>query len=269
MNKAASKLQELTKKKHVFFTDRGNSSIKLALKLAKSKGLKKLILQNQGGWITYSQFGKELKFELVIVETDHGLLQKDILKKHIDETSVLLTNSMPGYFCLQEDMEEIFELCKKKGCFVINDASASIGRVAAKYGDLVLGSFGEWKPIEVKYGGFISFDEKNYQDFFEEHFKRERKDFFSELNKEIDQLPKRLKIIDEECEKIKKQMKDFDILHRESKGLNVIIRFQNDIEKLKILDYCKLYGYEFTLCPRYIRVLENAISIEVKRKQSF
>ena len=59
------------------------------------------------------------------------------------------------------------------------------------------------------------------------------------------------------------QLKDFDII--QSNGINVIVKFNNAEEKLKLIDYCKLYGYEFTLCPRYIRVLEDAISIEVKR----
>ena len=39
----------------------------------------------------------------------------------------------------------------------------------------------------------------------------------------------------------------------------------NDEEKDKIIKYCKENNYEYTLCPRYIRVNENAVSIEVKR----
>ena len=37
-------------------------------------------------------------------------------------------------------------------------------------------------------------------------------------------------------------------------------------EKKELIAYCEKNGYEYTECPRYIRVLENAISIEVKRK---
>ncbi|MCM2324828.1 MAG: DegT/DnrJ/EryC1/StrS family aminotransferase [Candidatus Woesearchaeota archaeon] len=265
MNKAGSKLMLLTGKKHVFFTDRGNSAIKLSLKLAKSLGKTKLLLQDQGGWITYEQYAKELKFQYRLMDTDYGLVKLDVLKAILDKDTAVLMNSMPGYYCVQEDMEKISALCKKTGAFLINDVSGSIGKGAAKHGDIILGSFGEWKPIEVGYGGFAAYDDTAFTGFFTENFKRERKDFFEKLNEEIDGLPAKLKNINEKTKMIKSQLKSFDIIHRESDGLNVIVRFGNDEERMKILEFCRLYGYEFKLCPMYIKVNEQAISLEVKR----
>ena len=51
-----------------------------------------------------------------------------------------------------------------------------------------------------------------------------------------------------------------------SPGHNVIVKFNTDEEKEKIINYCDKNELEYTLCPRYIRVEENAVSIEVKRK---
>jgi len=42
--------------------------------------------------------------------------------------------------------------------------------------------------------------------------------------------------------------------------------FDIENEREEIIDYCNKHGYEYTQCPRYIRVLDSAISIEVKRK---
>jgi hypothetical protein len=258
-------LKKYTGKKHIFFTDRGNSSILLALKLAKEKGKKNAILQNQGGWITYGQYLRKLKIEMNSIETDYGIVDAKSLEKNIGSETLILINSMPGYHALQKDMDKIEKLCKSKGTFLINDASGSIGREEAKFGDIILGSFGEWKPIEVKYGGFIAFDEPSFEDFFKENFKKEVNEFFDLLYPRLVELPENLKKIDEKVAQIKKQLKDFDVLHRESYGLDVIVKFRSEDEKQKIIDFCKVYDYEYTICPRYIRVLDDAISIEVKR----
>ncbi len=257
-------LKRLTGKKHIFFTDRGNSSILLALKLAKSLGKTKAFLQDQGGWITYGQFLRKLKFEIFPLETDYGIIKLNSLQG-IDEKSLLLVNSMPGYHALHDDMDKIEKICQSKTCFLINDVSGSIGRKEAKYGDIILGSFGEWKPVEVKYGGFLAFDNPEYDDFFKENFKKDVRDFYGVLEEKLKELPLKLKKIDETVGKIKEQLSRHFIFHKESKGLVVIARFNNEEEKMKLLDFCKLYGYEFTLCPRYIRVMDNAISIEIKR----
>jgi hypothetical protein len=56
--KCSDILKNLVDKENIFFTDRGNSSILLALKLLKKLGKKKVFIQDQGGWITYEQFIK-------------------------------------------------------------------------------------------------------------------------------------------------------------------------------------------------------------------
>ena len=61
------------------------------------------------------------------------------------------------------------------------------------------------------------------------------------------------------------ELAKYEILHKNSKGINVIVKFNNEKEKQEIIDYCKSNNYEYTLCPKTIRVLDTAISIEVKR----
>ena len=257
--------ERLTSKKHIFYTNRGNTSILLALKLAKKLGKKKAFIQDQGGWLTYEQYLKKIKYEYHFLETDAGIVSLKTLKKHIDSDSVLIINSMPGYFCLQENMKEIYELCQKKNCFLINDVSGSIGKEIARYGDLIIGSFGKWKPLNIEYGGFIAYENIKYKDFFNNNFNKELKDFQSELKVKLSNLNKRLKDIEKISNKIKIQLRKFDIIHKNSNGINVVVKYNSPEEKMKLIDYCKVYNYEFTECPRYIRVNDDAISIEVKR----
>jgi hypothetical protein len=172
---------------------------------------------------------------------------------------------MPGYFCVQENMKKIWDLCREKKCFLINDVSGSIGKQAAKYGDLIIGSFGRWKPINNEYGGFIGHDEKTYVGFFKENIEKVVDIDYKELVNKLENLDKRLKNLYKITKKIKEDLKEHDIIHKESKGINVVVRFSSPSEELNLIGYCKLNNYEYTQCPRYIRVIEPAISIEVKR----
>jgi len=266
-SEAIKKLKKLTSKKHIFFTDRGNSSILLALKLAR-ENKNKLYIQDQGGWLTYPQFAKKLKYEYHTLDTDYGVLSLKTLKNNLDENSVLLINSMPGYFRLQDNMKDISDLCNEKESFLINDISGSIGKEIAKYGNIIIGSFGRWKPINIEYGGFIAYDNHEYTDFFNKNFDKEVKDFYNELNTRLSGLDTRLKKLHATSNCIKNiELKKYNIDRGviKGKGINVIVKFLSPEEEMKITEFCRLYNYEYTVCPRYIRVLDDAISIEVKR----
>lgn len=248
------KLKELTGKKYIYLTKRGNDSILQALKYAKEQGKTKVAIQNQGGWLTYKQYPKKLKMDLIELKTDYGLLDQELLPS-LDDRTVLLINSMPGY-CAYQEMREIQDFCKQKSILLINDATGSVGTKYAQTGDIIVGSFGKWKPVDLGKGGFIACD-FNYG-FQESELKG--------LDIKLDKLKQRLKGLWEISERIKHDFKEFKIIHKKFKGINVIIKFTNETEKNQIIQWCGQKGYEYTLCPRYIRVTEPAISIEVKRK---
>ncbi len=76
---------------------------------------------------------------------------------------------------------------------------------------------------------------------------------------------KRLKWLYDKNKKVKKDLKGFNVIHRGDKGINVVVKYCCEEEKQKILKYCNKHDYQYTLCPRYIRVKDEAISIEIKR----
>lgn len=261
MDKAIDKIKDLTGKEKVILTRRGNKAIKFVLKVFRDLGMNKLLIQDQGGWITYKQYANDLKFELIKIKTDYGILDTDDLGRSIDDKSVLLINSMPGYHA-EEDMEKIESISERANSILINDASGSIGAENAKIGDVIIGSFGRWKPVDAGHGGFIATD----LDFFDDMESVFSGNFQEELMKKLEGLPERLENLKSIAKKVKEDLKDFEIIHKEHDGLNVIVKFNNDAEKEKIINYCIKNNLEYTLCPRYIRVEENAVSIEVKRK---
>ncbi len=284
IKKIRSALRDLTHKRNILLTKRGNASIDLVIKLAKNLGKEKVLIQDQGGWITYSQFARKAGLMCIEVKTDYGLTDLEDLEKKADGKSIFLVNSLAGYY-VEEDMHKISKVCEKKHCILVNDVSGSIGLKLARYGNMVLGSFNRWKPINMFKGGFLAFDDKmpsNYeidsdtnkfvQKFFDmrEHFKNfeeyEMKDIeLEKLYNKLKDVGKRHKFFSKRHWQIKKDLKNFDVIHPKQIGINVIVKYKNDDEKNKIIKYCEDNHLEYTECPRYIRVNENAISIEVKR----
>jgi hypothetical protein len=285
IKKIKSRLRDLSSKKNILITKRGNQSIREVIRLAKSIGREKILIQDQGGWITYKQFANKEGLMCIEIKTDYGLTNLEDLEKKADGKSIFIVNSLTGYFA-EENISKIAKVCKRKHCLLINDVSGSIGLKLAKYGDIVLGSFNRWKPINLLKGGFLAYDEmipskyeldpekkKIVQKFFDikKHFNE-----FEELQlkgNELTNLYNKLSNVHDRQKQfhklhwqIKKDLKDFDIIHLKKEGINVIVKYSNDCEKTKIIKYCEDNKLEYTQCPRYIRVNEMAISIEVKRK---
>jgi dTDP-4-amino-4,6-dideoxygalactose transaminase len=284
IDKIKKELIALTKKSNILLTRRGNASISEVIKLAKKIGREKVLIQDQGGWITYKQFANKHGLMCIELKTDYGLTDLADLEKKADGKSIFIMNSLTGYHA-EEDMKQIAEICEKKHCLLVNDISGSIGLKIASYGEIILGSFNRWKPVNLGLGGFIAFDDiipSNYE-FIESEQKFLQKVFdmkehfkgFEEYNlkeRDLEKLYEKIKDAKKRHEqfidiqsKIKKDLKGFDIIHPDKSGINVIVKFKNDEEKSKIIKYCDDNKFEYTECPRYIRVNEKAICIEVKR----
>lgn len=248
-------LKSLVNKKNITLTESGDHAIRSVLKAVKKQ---KILIQDQGGWLTYRDYAKKEKLTVVELKTDYGIIDLKDLEQKADEKCALLVNSLTGY-CAEQPMTEIANICSQKNCLLINDASGSIGTENAKIGDIIIGSFGKDKPVNLNYGGFIATDNDT---IFEGTFDENKKEA---LEKELTKLKEKLNQWNETTNQIKKELECFDIIHRNKNGINVIVKFKNDKEKQQLIDYCNKNNYAHTLCPRYIRVIENAISIEVKK----
>ena len=262
--KVIERLKQLTGKSRIILTRRGNKALKFILKALTAQ--KKVLMQDQGGWITYPQYAKEFRFEVVEIKTDCGIVDLKDLEGKIDCDCILLINSMPGYFAF-ENMEEIAKVSQHANAILVNDASGSIGSDNAKVGDVIFGSFGRWKPLNAGYGGFIATDEGTFKNILNEMPSVFDDRFVPVLLQKLNQLDARIKFLKETAAKIKEDLKDFEIIHPESEGFNVVVKFGSEEEKEKILKYCEQNDLEFTECPRYIRVNEKAVCIEAKRRE--
>ncbi|RME55525.1 DegT/DnrJ/EryC1/StrS aminotransferase family protein [Candidatus Woesearchaeota archaeon] len=257
------KLKKITKHKHVKLTERGNSAIFLAMAIAKKTNPRThFLIPDQGGWYSYKKYPQYFNFTIKEIKTDYGIIDLDHLQDNIENSSAFIFSSFAGYFA-EQPLKKIAKICKKNNCLVIEDASGAVGDsklCKGKYSDIIVASFGKWKPINYGYGGFISVAK-------EEYFEKIKNDlslikvhpaFYRDILPMLNN--KRLKAILNKAEKVKKELKSFDIFHKDKRGLNVVAKFDPGI-----VEYCQKNNYPYFLCPNYIRVNEKAISIELKR----
>ena len=261
--KVDARIKKLTRHAHVHFTDRGNSAIFMALAIAKQKKEKPvLLIPDQGGWYSYKRYPKYFGYEVIEVKTDYGVIDLKDLKKKVKGANAFIFTSFAGYFA-EQPLRKIKTICKKTGCLVIEDASGAIGdrRLCnGKYSDIIVGSFSRWKPVCYGYGGWISVANKSFFDGAREvmSMSRVHERFYRDIMKFI--RKNKLKMLLKLSERVKEDLKDFEILHKDKRGLNVVVKFDP-----KVISYCQEKGFQHVLCPNYIRVNERAVSIELKR----
>lgn len=262
MQQTIQKIQELTGKKYVKLTQSGDHAIKHIIDLAINLQKDRIVIQDQGGWLTYKSYARKAGLMIIETKTDYGLVDIADFEKKITANSLAIVNSLTGYFA-EQSMNVISQKCKEKNCLLVNDISGSVGTEIGKFGNILICSCGTYKPINLGYGGFIATNDEELFTLIQGNTFDEKQ--LTGLLREIEKLPARRELFSKVSEKIKKDLKDFEIIHRENKGMNVIVKFNSESEKKKIIEYCEKNNYHYTLCPRYIRVLENAVSIEVKR----
>ena len=102
MQSVKNLLKKLTNKKNIFLVDSGDTAIKFVLQILN----KKLLIQDQGGWLSYQKFPN-----IIYLKTNYGILDLDDLKNKTNKNSILLINSLSGYFA-QQPMEKISQIKK-------------------------------------------------------------------------------------------------------------------------------------------------------------
>lgn len=259
----ASKLKVLTGHPYIEILDRGNSAIWSAFQLAK----KKVLVPEEGGWLTYLAYPKKLGLKLAKVKTNRAMINLKGLEQKT-KTADLFLYQNPGGYHAEQPAKEIYQLCRKNNCLVAVDVSGALGTKLCRgdYADILVGSFGRWKLIDAGVGGFISCRNKKIFGRIKSSFKiLKDEEKLKTILEKINHLPDRINFLLKRRKKIIEELKNFEIINKNHLGFVLIVKFSDDPEKERIVDYCHKNSLEYTECPRYIRINQKAISIEVKR----
>ena len=252
-------IQKLTDHQNITITERGDVAIASAL-CAVEKGT--ILIPEEGGWLSYKKLPQKLGLKSQIVKCHLAKLNLEDLKQKSKSASALLCQNPGGYFA-DQPMKKIYDICKKNNCLVIMDVSGGIGTdlCDGRYADIMVASFRKWKLVDADVGGFISsniFDLSKIE-------RLKDKTSLTKILKSFHQLQKRIIYLEEVREKVVFDLVEYDVVHPEDLGFVVVVNFYEEEEKKYIIKYCKDNELEYTTCPRYIRLNQDAISIELKR----
>lgn len=264
IEKVRNLMQKYTKHKYIKLTNSGNLAIFGCMYFLRRYGIREMIIPDQGGWLTYKEYPMILGLKLTELKTDYGIVHPNDLKRYKNKKCALLITSFAGYFA-EQPLRKISEACRKNMILLIEDAAGSISDrelCNGSYSDIIIGSFGRWKVVDNHQGGFIS---TNIKDFLNDSFDSVIKPIMLDEERlclKLLEAPKRLKLLLAKAENVKKDLKreGIKIFHPEKRGVVVVAELSD-----KVVSYCKKNNIEFTVCPRYIRVNEQAVSIELKR----
>lgn len=276
-----ARLQKLTKHDFIEITARGDAAITAALSVISKDKI--VLIPEEGGWLSYPKIPKKLGLKVIEVKCDDAKINLQDLQQKLQQypCGTLLYQNPGGYFA-EQPMKEIFSACQKYNCLVIMDVSGSIGTKICdgRSADVLVGSFGEWKLVEAKAGGFISVQNKNlFEKVKKEVTVLDDENILNIILEKIQELPERISFLTEKRKKILEDLEKFDVVHKNDLGFVVVVKFKNNEEKESnkmashfelsqresLINYCKDNKLPWTECPRYIRLNKPAISIEVKR----
>ncbi|MFT4261407.1 MAG: hypothetical protein ACMXX9_03170 [Candidatus Woesearchaeota archaeon] len=229
-------LSELTGKKNIYYVSKGRLAAEILIDILPKR---EILLQEEGSWHTYPKLGDVLYLKMI----DGKINVEDI-----QPNKILLINTMPAYAWL-EDAKKVYEACKQKKTIMINDVCGSIGKQQAKYGDYIIGSFGRWKPITIGQGGFIATNE----DLNVEEVMLDEKALVEALKN----IPKKLVRWEQKKQEVLKLIKKQEIIAHE---INILTKRTETL-----INLLEKNNIEYELCPKYIRTMKQAISIEIKR----
>ncbi|MBQ2961494.1 DegT/DnrJ/EryC1/StrS family aminotransferase [Methanobrevibacter sp.] len=282
---AEDKLASTTGHSYAKLVSSGNSAILCAMNSIDGA----ILIPDQGGWNGFKQMAKFLNKDLITVRTNHGLIDLDNLNESIisssedgiidlnDENnkSALFLTSFAAYTA-EQDIKAICDFAHKNNMLVVEDASGAIGdyekRLAnGNNSDVIIGSTGSPKIVNVEDGGFITTNDKTLF---------EKSNLLLKTNKasnitacgicnELDFAEKNLKKTIDACSYLKEKIEDetnFEVFHNDKRGINVIIKTEDP----KSLSY--RLRQEFVLdshgmitkCPNYNRLKEKAVALEIK-----
>lgn len=257
-----TKLKEYSGKEYVLLTKRANQSLLTALRFAKSEGYENVYIPQSGGWMTYEPFVKRLKLNLEKMPTEN----EDILfdKLDIQPKSVILIHSLGGYH-KTIDTKKMRGIADKANALFIEDTCGTFGSRPC-FGHIVVGSFGNAKPINLSHGGFIATNDKSHYDIFAEKVTSELTvDDVKKLEHKLHSLDKRYQFLFQRRDEILSKLpSQFNPICDEN-ALVIIVPFKTEQERDELVAFCDSQTVEHTECPRYIRHDKPAISIEIKR----
>jgi hypothetical protein len=270
---AEESIKNFTAHEHSRVLCSGNAAIMVAMSNMEGP----VMIPDQGGWSGFIKIAEFYGLKLIRVPTKMGVIDLEILKDHVKQKNPdsLFITSFAGYMA-EQPVKEIYEICEDHEVIMVEDASGSVGDplknlACGDHAHIIVASTGYPKIVNVGNGGFISTN--NPKVFEDAHYLiktvKSSPVICAGLVEEIKKAPESLTKTLQACEFLKKEFKSEEIksvLHPKKRGINIALSL--DEPKLKARELrTKIRvkgGGMITVCPRYDRINQPAICLEIK-----
>ena len=282
---AEEKLAKMTNHKSAKLVNSGNSAILSAMNSIDGA----ILIPDQGGWNGFKQMAKFLNKDLITVKTNKGLMDLDNLNESIisssenniidldDENnkSAIFLTSFAAYTA-EQDLKAICDFAHKNNLLVVEDASGAIGDYEnnlanGNYSDVIIGSTGSPKIVNVEDGGFITTNDDSLFEKTNLLLKTSKTTNITAcgIYNELDFAKENLKKTVGACTYLKESIEektDFNVFHKDKRGINVIIATEDSKSlSYKLRQEFRLDSHGMiTKCPNYNRLKEKAVALEIK-----
>ena len=265
---AQDRISEITGHEQVKILNSGNSAILAAMNSFEDK----ILIPDQGGWTGFRNMAEFRGIEVIEVPTDLGIINPEVLEDTINKYNpeALFITSFAGYIA-EQPVKELFEVCDDKGVILVEDASGGIGDKEknlgnGEYAHVIVASTGSPKIVNVGSGGFIS---TNHNELFKKSkfilkTLKANPVTCAGISEEIKHASQILSKTIEACDIFKKGFES--AVHADKRGISVALKVDNP-KKIGYLLRQKLKADGrtiVTVCPRYERVMIDAVCLEIK-----
>ena len=280
---AEEKLSNITNHQYAKLVSSGNSAILAVMNSIDGA----ILIPDEGGWKGFRQIAHFLNKDLIVVKTNDGLIELDYLDEAIssvenarllassENKSALFLTSFAGYTA-EQNIKEIAQFLHENNMALVEDASGSItdskGKLAnGNYSDVIIGSTGSPKIVNVEDGGFITARDDSLFRKSSLLLKTSKASNITAcgIYNELDFANSTLNKTIEACSYLKERIDEetnFEVFHKDKRGINVIIKTDDPSSlsyRLRHEFILDSHGM-ITKCPIYDRLKEKAVALEIK-----
>lgn len=270
---AEDKLSNFTNHTSAKLVNSGNAAILGAMNSIEGA----ILIPDQGAWNGFKQIAKFLNKEIITINTNKGLIETELLKEVISENkdklssknNALFLTSFGGYTA-EQNIKEISKFAHEYDILIVEDASGAISDskkqlANGKYSDIIIGSTGSPKIVNVGYGGFITTNDKSVFDKSKLLLKTSKINdvIASGIACELDFAEDNLNKTIDACNYLKNNLDD--VIFADKRGINVILSSEDKSLSFNLRNNLKLDSHGMvTKCPNYNRLKEKGVAIEIK-----
>lgn len=269
---AENLIKDTVNHEHVWTVNSGSSAILAIMSVLKGP----ILLPDQGAWGGFIKIAESLGLEIFYLPTNDGLVNPQLLETYMEKKyyEAFFITSFAGYNA-EQPLKDIYEVVEEKKAIMVEDASGAVGDSAGdKKGKLangthshvILASTGSPKVVNVGSGGFISTDHSQLLNNRKDILKAIQADpvTCAGICEEIKNAPPVLSKTISSVAYLKKNLEN--VYHPHVRGTNVIISSKNPYKFSSLLkSRLKVKGGNIiTICPRYERLIDDAVVLEIK-----